>query len=173
VGLPASEDEKHQTDMNVIFLDIDGVLNTAGSLRRSLENQSYSGFHLSFDHGAVENLNKVVESTKAHIVIISSWRFHHTVESMQQLFTENGIRANINGFTGSCFENVDRIQRHNREQEILNWLEEQHETPNFVVLDDEGSNYLRALQPRLVRCDPLDGFGNEERLRAAMALMKK
>ena len=53
--------------MKAIFLDIDGVLNTPSS-------ESRCGEYIGIDDEKVENLKKIVENTKAEIVLISTWK---------------------------------------------------------------------------------------------------
>lgn len=53
--------------MKVIFLDIDGVLNTPSS-------ESRCGEYIGIDDEKVEKLKKIVEKTKAEIVLISTWK---------------------------------------------------------------------------------------------------
>ena len=53
--------------MKVIFLDIDGVLNTPSS-------ESCCGEYIGIDDDKVERLKQIVEKTKAEIVLISTWK---------------------------------------------------------------------------------------------------
>ena len=53
--------------MKVIFLDIDGVLNTPSS-------ESRCGEYIGIDDDKVERLKQIVEKTKAKIVLISTWK---------------------------------------------------------------------------------------------------
>lgn len=53
--------------MKVIFLDIDGVLNTPSS-------ESRCGEYIGIDDDKVERLKKIVDKTKAEIVLISTWK---------------------------------------------------------------------------------------------------
>lgn len=53
--------------MKVIFLDIDGVLNTPSS-------ESRCGEYIGIDDDKVERLKQIVEKTKAEIVLISTWK---------------------------------------------------------------------------------------------------
>ena len=64
--------------MKVIFLDIDGVLNThesATTLRESFVERGADlmGFN-RFDKNCVARVNRITDETGAKIVISSSWR---------------------------------------------------------------------------------------------------
>lgn len=136
--------------MKVIFLDIDGVLNgypyiltaeaqwehhcdlldkntgASGSLR-----QYHDCAHLNLD--CVARLRKVVETTEAYIVISSTWRMHHTLESIRFVFGLRGfhnLEDRIIGLT-----NTDH--RGQRGPQIQDYLNEHPEIESFVILDDE------------------------------------
>ena len=64
--------------MKVIFLDIDGVINTEKWVAYSIENglpvhDKYDGQH-TFDENCLYWLNKIIDETGAQIIISSSWR---------------------------------------------------------------------------------------------------
>ncbi|MEE6452661.1 HAD domain-containing protein [Gottfriedia acidiceleris] len=59
--------------MKIIFLDIDGVLNTDRQIRlNNLEQID----NIKFDPIAMKNLKIIVDESKANIVITSTWRVH-------------------------------------------------------------------------------------------------
>ena len=61
----------------VIFLDIDGVLNTERKAKEVYDNNnldSHDEFGRLFDENALYWLNKIIDETGAEIVISSSWR---------------------------------------------------------------------------------------------------
>lgn len=66
--------------MKIIFLDIDGVLST--------QNVSF----YCFDSSCVIRLNKILEQSKAKIVISSTWRKGRTIEQLKDLFLCQGDR---------------------------------------------------------------------------------
>jgi len=61
--------------MNIVFLDIDGVLNQNGSM----------DFPPALDTAKVGNLNLILENTNANIVISSTWRFMFSQEEIEML----------------------------------------------------------------------------------------
>lgn len=58
----------------VIFLDIDGVLNTKWWYTQMNRNTPKDKYGYAFDPKAVANLRRIVEETGADIVISSSWK---------------------------------------------------------------------------------------------------
>lgn len=59
----------------IIFLDIDGVLNTERWHCQTASNELQDEYGYKFDPVAVTNLSKIIEETGADIVISSSWKF--------------------------------------------------------------------------------------------------
>ena len=64
--------------MNIIFLDIDGVLNYNFSKPKK------------WNRSICERLNKLMLDFNYKIVITSTWRHHYTIPQLQQIFNENG-----------------------------------------------------------------------------------
>jgi hypothetical protein len=62
--------------MNIIFLDIDGVLNSHRKLKEVYErtHKPHSGYNYPFDEICLSNLKVLVELTNSKLVITSSWR---------------------------------------------------------------------------------------------------
>ena len=75
--------------MKIIFLDIDGVLCN----RKSWINITdyYDGYD-NFDNNCLRLLEKIVEETKAFIVVTSSWRVGKTTEKMKKIFLDRGFK---------------------------------------------------------------------------------
>lgn len=114
--------------MNLIFLDFDGVLNDPywlvnwWPLRR--EHTKFE-----FDLSRLEILHRICDSTGAKLVLSSAWNFR---EGVKEYFEENG------------FEVVGRLGAHfDRGQTIKKWFSEhpEYKTANYVILDDEKSQY--------------------------------
>ena len=62
--------------MNIIFLDIDGVLNSHRKLIEVYKktHKPHSGYNYPFDEICLNNLKDLFEKTNSKIVITSSWR---------------------------------------------------------------------------------------------------
>lgn len=115
--------------MKVIFLDFDGVLNSA-KYRESVED-----YHSNFiDERKLEMLAVLVEETGAEIVLTTQWRLHWNEGDVQEhpdgyrineLFAKYGMK--IYSKT-ECFGN-------NRNLEVADWLA-RHDVDNYVIFDD-------------------------------------
>ena len=62
--------------MNIVFLDVDGVLNSENYLIYMYEKNKrpYHLYDMPFDPKCMENLKRLVKETKSKIVISSTWR---------------------------------------------------------------------------------------------------
>lgn len=114
--------------MRVIFLDIDGVLNSPCYFKKCLEDGRKDAYQYTFDPDCVKYLNMITDTTGAKIVISSSWRKTSTIEELKKKFNEQGVTGEIIDFTPK----TDLP----RGQEIVNWLEGNSHIEGFVILDD-------------------------------------
>ena len=62
--------------MNIIFLDVDGVLNSTNKLIEVYNKtlKSHSCYSYPFDENCLENLKLLVQKTNSKLVITSTWR---------------------------------------------------------------------------------------------------
>lgn len=150
----------------VIFLDIDGVLN----------DDNYTGIKVHEDK--VKLLARLVNETKADIVISSSWRYHirhfilrisegedisldmEPVRLLTSLFEKYNLK--ISGFTPELSSGPD-----SRPMEIRVWLTNQINVESFVILDDDDFWTWKWLDRYFVRTATKQpgriGFGEEVR----------
>ena len=136
--------------MKILFLDIDGVLN-------SLEwCQAGNGFGhpprlrerctkelLRWCPAMVKRLRRIVEETGAHIVVSSSWRGYgaHAVRKWRAMFAVYGWRnAPVIGETPDlALRSKGGIYvAHIRGDEVQAWIDEHpHVVEQFLCLDDD------------------------------------
>jgi predicted nucleic acid-binding protein len=130
--------------MKIIFLDFDGVIRTY----RSIKGKAFEGV----DTECVEELNRIIATTKAKIVISSSWRGKF-IAPMQKLLNSWGVKGKVVGVT-------PRLERFNgtihtsatRGTEIQQWLDEHTETEAYVIIDDD-TDMLDSQLDRFVLTD--------------------
>lgn len=109
--------------MKVIFLDVDGVLNTPAAMMLDRVNPWAISSEL------VENLKRVVENTEAKIVVSSSWRiYRESLDALTGVLREHGM--NVLSITG----NLDPEPRF---KEIQMWLDDNDEVSRFAIFDDD------------------------------------
>lgn len=148
----------------IIFLDIDGVLNTYAT-RRFLV---CSPGTLFVDTRKVLRLRDIVERTGAELVLSSTWRYGADPNA---LYVEKyALRELIAEFKRvRCPLWVDMtpiIPRSKREREIYAWLLQHPEVDNFVILDDVWEE-LEFYKDRLVETSMFYGLTKE---RAELAI---
>lgn len=121
-----------ETGMKIIFLDIDGVLNSDRSIavypyiaRTGIYWYDY--LYSKFDPVAIQLLNQITDETNAMIVITSANRKDISLDTMRELFYHSGV-------TGCVFSET-RILHTLRGIEIEEWLS-RHEVSNYVIIDD-------------------------------------
>ncbi len=125
--------------MKIIFLDIDGVLNSDEYFRKRTKKDSI------LDHLDIEiarKLQKIVDATDAKIVLSSTWRFNY-YDKLKEWFKENNFTIEIIDKTKrGCSDCV-------RGNEIRSWLKEnvkqggpEVEKVNYVILDDDNDMLL-------------------------------
>jgi len=119
----------------LIFLDIDGVLNSARYLAAHTDGEGVVIVDGAFDATAhvdpecVERLNRLVADTGASVVLSSSWRISFGMEK-----TQSSLAAR--GFAYQLADSTPRILGEPRHTEIRAYLSNYAEWPPFVILDD-------------------------------------
>jgi len=140
----------------IVFLDIDGVLNSARSRQEfALRPQRY------FDPKAVDALNQVMDGAHADIVVISSWRMGN-LSWLKGLMKAAGVHGRVIGETPDlCAPRPSGLLvARCRGDEVQAWLDAQPVRPDrFVIFDD--SEEFGQLTDRLVRTDYATGLGPE------------
>jgi hypothetical protein len=124
--------------MNIIFLDIDGVLNSEEYFIKRNKTGYDEKYPLSeFDSEAVKRFNRIIKATNASIVISSAWRIGRTTNQLKELFKKVGINGTIIGKTPSL-KGRCRFGETVRGDEIQFWmLNSKVKFDNYVILDDD------------------------------------
>jgi len=118
--------------MKLIFLDIDGVLNSEDFFNARVhtpEAKKKWTEESDFDPDAVSLLNHISDATGANFVVTSAWRIGRTVSELQDLFKRVGITGKVVGRTRSIGDE--------RRDEIQEWIDSHDMCEAFVVIDDE------------------------------------
>lgn len=145
--------------MNILFLDIDGVLNSeswylSNEFKNKLSNKAcYLETHL--DNTAIDKLNQLCNKTDAKIVISSTWRtFSDCIPTLQK----NGLTAEIIDVTPDLTELLPSgvwVSK-TRGEEIQYWLDN-NQWNNYVIIDDD-SDMLESQKQNFVQTDDMYGI---------------
>jgi len=153
-----------------VFLDIDGVLNSAEFMEREKPQEQFKGVDevSNYDHSvvmldrtAVERLNGLVVPGVA-FVISSTWRILHPLHHIQRMLRSKGFDGSIIGATP--------VSIGKRGREIGSWLmaatgtrmnrSEVNSWPEFVILDDDSD--MLTLGGYLVQTDNGKGLQDDD-----------
>jgi hypothetical protein len=159
--------------VKVIFLDIDGVLNSYWFFRFAAESKlDIAPPHNAIDRKAVRWLNALVEETGAKVVISSTWRLLWPLDEVVDALLDKG-------FGGQVIDKTPDLQRRaqrngattdmpQRGDEIRAWLDEHPEVTAFVVFDD--SDDMDAVRDNFVWVNGMKGLKPKHVAQAASIL---
>lgn len=156
----------------VIFLDIDGVLNTNRWYTQMETNTPQDKYGYAFDPKAVTNLKRIVAETGADIVISSSWKCMG-LSQMEDMWEDRNLPGKIIGITPNSISDemllnadIDSIELfHIRGEEIKEWLTKYgKQVSNYAIIDDM-DNMLSEQESRFVHTNPENGITEEDALK--------
>ena len=126
----------------LIFLDIDGVLNTHDFNPLAKSN--------TIDRDKIDHLNMIILVTDARIVLSSAWRYHYhrnemTIAGLDWLLRAFGLAAGpdehtprVCGVTPADTMMDGKPKPDERGEQITRWRYEQLHCGPYVVIDDGG-----------------------------------
>ena len=135
----------------IVFLDIDGVLNSERSARQF-------GTRYRFAGSSVAALNEILAQTDARFVITSSWREAMMLSEIVGYLERAGV------LTGRVAGKTRFLQKE-RGLEIDAWLRSvPYAVSSFVIIDDRDD--MEMHRARLVQIDPRAGLDMTQAQRA-------
>jgi hypothetical protein len=185
--------------MKIIFLDIDGVLNSEKAYRSGECNYTKWNWengtedhHQSFCSWSKELLNKLIEETDAKIVISSTWR-SSGIEFMRKVWELEGMsgeiigitpnfRGDINGYNIPRGCEIEHYLEHDLKFNHINWDKDTQQqymdrsgVENYIIIDDD-SDMLYGQRNHFVHVLPSprnkEGF-NQKYYKEALAKLSK
>ena len=139
--------------MKVIFLDVDGVLNSDEYFDK-IKNLNIDGIQSEIDVEKIKMLNMAINETGAKIVLTSSWRYTRNAQELKKLLSEYGIPTDSTPFI-----------QNKRGLEIKQYLLENPDVENFSIVDDElFDSYDDELIKKLVKISNGNGHNFGEGL---------
>lgn len=148
--------------INVVFLDVDGVLNNNKTTRRTTGGYTFVGSR------PLKNLKRIITETGAKVVLSSDWRYDRDDPRYNRDFLE--LRDELLRYGIKIYGFTPELPSAHRGAEIDEWLKAHAEVSNFVILDDRTDiepNIDRWVQTVMSR-----GLGVEETRRAIEILMR-
>ena len=177
--------------MKVLFLDIDGVLNSENwfAYRIYCVKNNMVNILMNFvdtddrnikhkltmlDDRAIANLNRIIEETGCKVVLSSSWR--SSIES-ENIFTQNLLK--LKGFKYEFYDVTPRLWFSDfstrRGEEIQLWMDKEskkNEIESFVILDDDDSDMLPEQMNNFIHVDGHVGLTDKDVFTAIEILNK-
>lgn len=148
--------------MKIIFLDIDGVLNS----RKCFEEKHFKG-SVQICPELVQNLNRIIRETGAKIVVISTWRLEGLagVTKVGRIVKSAGVECEIAGVV------PDTVFK--RSDEISLWMggDAAKHFSDYVIINDD-DDFLPFQKQYLVRTDSSVGLSEKDSDRAIEILGK-
>lgn len=149
--------------MNIIFLDIHGVMNTN---KHKVVSFKHAGHE--FDPKSVANLKQIINITNSKIVITSSIRLNKSIVELREIFSHYDLANYVVGKTPKIgnYRSLD-IDEYITQSRNSN----RHQINKFIIFDD-AKNLYNAYFDRLILID--ENFGiNEEAVNEAIDLLKE
>lgn len=147
--------------MKAIFLDIDGVLNTPSS-------ESRCGEYIGIDDEKVEILKKIVEKTKAEIVLISTWKKYWRKEEKLKPLQDYSANYLDEKLAKQGLKAVDKTKDKSdgrylsRGEGILEYVY-RNNIENYIILDDCQYDYDGCgIADKLVKTNQTEGLTEKE-----------
>ena len=145
--------------MKVIFLDIDGVLNSRAYDRKRNWNEQ-----TDIDETRLPFVKKIVDETGAKIVLSSTWREHWN--KAYEKCDKDGVYINktFAKFGLEIYDKTPNIGLYaERHDEVKTWLDNAQEViESFVIIDDYRYGW-KEFADNFVKTNPNLGLGLEEK----------
>lgn len=139
--------------MKVIFLDIDGVLNTAFNCNKMSLSIGPTGddYGILFDPEAIKFLKRIIDETGAEIVISSSWKYAYSYQEILRMWEDREL-------PGSVIDVTPNVSKH-RGDDIDQWLRECGHVTDYVIIDDlDSTHFYQCQDSHLVLVDGYNGL---------------
>lgn len=146
--------------MRVLFLDVDGVLN---SVKWLSTKDATDDIKERIDPLTVEKVNRIVHETGATVVLSSSVKDQLGISGANHILKGCGAEFELSSCTPTLIDSFS-----DRQEEIAQWLENQNITA-FAVLDDDD---LPDFKDHHVQVDYNIGLTNEDAEKAVTILSR-
>lgn len=147
----------------IIFLDIDGVLNSNKTTRRTMNGYIFVG------NRQLKNLKRIVNATQAKIVLSSDWRYDRDDPKYNSDYLE--LETELMRYGIQFYGFTPELSSAHRGAEIVQWLTEHPEVSSFVILDDRTD--IEPNKDHWVKTTISHGLGTTETDEAIKILMKE
>lgn len=151
----------------VLFLDIDGVLNSITwqqEFRKSQRGPTWGQLsewareaESSFDLVAIQRLNYIVKRTDCLVVLASSWRKAHPLPLLTRMLRHVGFEHRLFACTPHIHNEAGAVPRGH---EIDWWIKQLGGFRTFAIADDDSD--MEPWEHRLVQTNCMKGLTDED-----------
>lgn len=138
-------------NMNVVFLDVDGVLNNDDTYWHGvLAPSGYAGVEDKY----LSILRDLVNTYDLSIVLSSDWRLDDESDPNYLYLT-----TKLSDYGLTVFDKTPAIDYRRRGKEIHEWLESHDDVGQYVILDDTEFNdfhYYKDVREHVILTDGID-----------------
>jgi len=128
--------------MKILFLDIDGVLNSADWFSRRTKPQQFDNLH-ELDIELTYLFDEIIERTNCKVVLSSTWRLS---ETYQEDLERQGLNTNAIIDRTPHMPLMGGVEAMERGKEIKAWLDNHQEVTKYAILDDDSDMLPEQLQ---------------------------
>lgn len=155
--------------MKILFLDIDGVLNSSQFYQNKTNSQLLKE---PFDRSCAGFVKMIVDQTGAVIVLTSTWRGGWEKEA-ERCTLEGHLLNDLFSSLGLTVFDKTEVLPGGRAAEILKYLKDCPETvSSYVIIDDNDFHWKRyGLSRHVVQTDFADGGLKELHAKRAIAVL--
>ena len=126
--------------MKVIFLDVEGVLNTKETYERAYQRYGHTTLiDLEVDKFRLEYLKTIIDVTGAKIVLSSSFRYffyNNGNEILPKTLKGKKLYDILKGYDIEIYD-ITPTNSETREEQIKSWLATKTNIESFVIIDDD------------------------------------
>lgn len=159
----------------IIFLDIDGVLNTYGHQKHQMKHTGTFDKH-NWCPVACQHIFFLCRELGCRIVVSSSWRIATSLDTLRKHFAHNGIpRRYIIGKTPTIVD-IERVwedhmtENYCRGYEIKDWILSNDPDCSYIIIDDH-SDMLNEQRNHLIHVDAEFGFADKQSFSQSINLL--
>jgi len=165
--------KSNKTLYRVIFLDVDGVLNSLQFFYKlEAEGKAWMGL---VDPKAVERLSRLVRESGAELILSSSWREGWDPDPDRTEAPLQFLNDMLGQYDMRISDKTPAFHTGKREDEIIYWLRHSKKrVDSFVILDDAQYGWKRHhLERRWVQTDFQDEGLREDHVEQALKILNK
>lgn len=158
----------------IVFLDIDGVLNSYKFMRDTDPKVWNRGGPYMMQPDLVERLGRFLELSGARVVLSSAWRHYYTDEQIESFLSYHDLDIEILDRTPvldqwpkvmGIYVDPGESRTGTRGEEIQKWLSE-NPVDSFVIFDDNDHGISDLFADRFCQTDEMVGLSDSDCERA-------